>query len=82
MEFGTFTHDGIIFHYDCSGDGKKHVVLQHGLSDYGPCWGDMLLDLSNNGYRVVMMDARGHGRSGKPDDGYDLNTMTGDMIVT
>jgi len=81
MESGTFIHDGVVFHYDCCGEGMKHVVLQHGLSDYGPCWGDMIYDLSKDGYTVVLMDARGHGRSGKPDNGYDLDTMTGDMMA-
>lgn len=81
METGTFSHDGVIFHYDLCGDGKKHIVLQHGLSDYAPCWGDMFTDLCDEGYQVAMMDARGHGRSGKPDNGYNLKTLTGDMIA-
>ena len=81
METGSFTHNGVVFHYECAGEGEKHVVLQHGLSDYGACWGDMISDLSENGYRVALMDARGHGRSGKPDVGYDLNTMTADLMA-
>ena len=81
MESGTFRHDGVVFHYESAGGGKNHIVLQHGLSDYGPCWGDMFTDLSKRGYMVATMDARGHGRSGKPDDGYDLNTMTSDMMA-
>jgi len=81
METETFTHDGVVFHYDCKGEGKKHVMLQHGLSDYAPCWGEMISDLSGFGYRVVMMDARGHGRSGKPDVGYNLDTLTADMMA-
>jgi len=81
METGTFDHNGIVFHYDRIGEGRKHVVLQHGFSDFAPCWGNMPLDLSNGGYQVVMMDARGHGRSGKPASGYNLDTMTKDMMA-
>lgn len=81
MRSGTFTHDGVVFQYDLTGDGEKHVVLQHGLSDYAPCWGRMILDLEKKNYKITMMDARGHGRSGKPDNGYDLDTMTKDMMT-
>jgi N-formylmaleamate deformylase len=81
MNTGTFTHDGIVFHYNYIGEGKKHVVLQHGFSDCADSWGIMPTDLSKNGYKVFMMDARGHGRSGKPDQGYNLTTLTKDMIA-
>jgi pimeloyl-ACP methyl ester carboxylesterase len=81
MKSGTFKHDGVIFHYDIAGEGEKHVMLQHGLSDFALCWGNMISDLSRNSYKIIMMDARGHGRSGKPDYGYNLDTMTGDMVA-
>jgi len=81
MESGAFEHDGVRFHYDISGVGHKNIILQHGLSDFSLCWGNMITDLSNEDYRVLMMDARGHGRSGKPESGYTLNTMTGDLLA-
>ncbi|MCD6356165.1 MAG: alpha/beta hydrolase [Anaerolineaceae bacterium] len=81
MESGNFKHDGVTFHYDIVGEGNKHVVLQHGFSDYALGWGDMPIDLSESGYKVAMMDARGHGRSAKPDNGYDLDTFTADMMA-
>jgi N-formylmaleamate deformylase len=81
MKTGTFTHDEIVFHYNQVGEGKKSVVLQHGFSDFADSWGIMPDDLSKNGYQVFIMDARGHGRSGKPDQGYDLTTLTNDLIA-
>lgn len=35
--------------------------------------------LENAGYRVIAYDRRGFGASDKPDDGYDYNTMAGDV---
>jgi pimeloyl-ACP methyl ester carboxylesterase len=81
MKTGTFTHAGIVFHYDMLGEGNKHVILQHGFSDSADCWGDMPHDLAKSGYHVAMMDARGHGRSGKPDSGYTLDAMTADLAA-
>ena len=80
MKTGNFSHDGIVFHYNQVGEGKKSLVLQHGFSDFAESWGKMPDDLSKNGYQVFMMDSRGHGRSGKPDQGYDLTTLTNDLI--
>ena len=81
MDTGTFVHDGIVFHYDLVGEGEKFVVLQHGFSDTASCWGDMPHDLAKASYHVAMMDARGHGRSGKPDSGYTLDKMTTDLAA-
>ena len=80
MKSGEFKHNGTTLHYEIIGDGEKDVVLQHGFSDFSGCWGPLPGLLAEKGYRVAMMDARGHGRSAKPVDGYDLTTFTSDMM--
>jgi pimeloyl-ACP methyl ester carboxylesterase len=62
--------DGLPLYYDDQGDGRV-VVLLHGFAaDTNVNYVragifDMLLD---EGYRVVVLDARGHGLSSKPTD--------------
>src|SRR5207245_2750993 len=67
-DFESF--DGTSLFYDEQGDGRA-VVLLHGfaadtnINFVRPGIFDRLLDL---GYRVIALDARGHGLSGKPHD--------------
>jgi non-heme chloroperoxidase len=37
--------------------------------------------LGNHGYRVIAHDRRGHGRSGQPWDGNDMDTYADDLFV-
>lgn len=46
------------------GDGPP-VVLAHGITDSGLCWGRLARALESD-YDAVMCDARGHGRSAHP----------------
>jgi pimeloyl-ACP methyl ester carboxylesterase len=80
MEKKTFTHNGLEFTYYQTGSGDLDLFIQHGYSDSALCWGLLPEDLGKN-YRVTLMDARGHGESAKPESGYDLTTMAGDMIA-
>lgn len=80
MEKNTFIHNGLEFAYYQTGSGELDLFIQHGYSDSALCWGHLPDDLGRN-YRVTLMDARGHGDSAKPDSGYDLTTMAGDMIA-
>ena len=46
------------------GSGKPVLVLQHGFSDNGLCWGPVAQALAAD-YDVIMPDARGHGLSAR-----------------
>lgn len=80
MDKKIFLHDGLEFAFYQTGTGKQDILIQHGYSDSALCWGHLPDDLGKY-YRVTFMDARGHGESAKPDSGYDLTTMAGDMIA-
>ncbi len=51
------------------GGDKPSIVLAHGFSDDGLCWASTAERLAET-YDVVMVDARGHGRSDAPEQGY------------
>jgi pimeloyl-ACP methyl ester carboxylesterase len=53
----------------------QSVVLLHGFNFFGEYWGGTADVLSRNGYRVVVIDQIGFGRSSKPIIPYSLNDM-------
>src|SRR5690349_5870171 len=54
------------------------ILLVHGLASNTRIW-DLLAPLLAPGFRLAAIDQRGHGLSDKPDDGYDLPTIAGDL---
>lgn len=61
--------DGVTLHYETYGSGRP-VVLLHSLGFCGDLWSEMgvVSALVESGRSVVVPDARGHGRSGRPYD--------------
>ena len=57
---------------------KPPVVLAHGFSDDGLCWTPVAEALEAD-YDVVMVDARGHGRSDAPEQGYGSAEHANDL---
>jgi N-formylmaleamate deformylase len=66
---GDVTTNGIRMHYTRSGGAKSPLVLAHGFSDDGLCWTPVAEALASD-YDVIMVDARGHGQSDAPAQGY------------
>ena len=62
---GSFDSAGVQIHYSDNGDGEA-VVLVHGLLGNHQQWQPIATALVDAGYRVVAIDARGHGQSDKP----------------
>jgi pimeloyl-ACP methyl ester carboxylesterase len=56
-------------------------LLVHGLASNARMWDGVAERLAGAGHRVVAVDLRGHGRSDKPDDGYDFETITADLVA-
>ena len=56
-------------------------LLVHGLASNARLWDGVARHLANLGHRVVAVDQRGHGRSSKPDDGYDMTTVADDLML-
>ena len=72
--------NGIELNYEVSGpDAATPVVLHHPLSTNLHSW-DPLTAALDDTYRVVRMDARGHGRSEAPIGAYDFGTLKDDVI--
>lgn len=52
----------------------------HGLASNARLWDGVAERLAASGHPVAAVDLRGHGRSDKPDDGYDYGTVVDDLL--
>ncbi|MEX1063008.1 MAG: alpha/beta fold hydrolase, partial [Balneolaceae bacterium] len=53
----------------------RTVLLMHGKNFFGAYWEDTIRLLAQNGYRVVVPDQIGFGKSSKPDVNYSFHQM-------
>ncbi len=63
-----------------AGGAGVPFLLVHGLSSNRRTWDQVAARLHELGHPVASVDLRGHGRSDKPDDGYDFATMGDDLL--
>jgi len=61
-----FDSNGVRIRYFSVGQGEP-ILLIHGWAADAEMWASAIQDLSRN-YRVIALDCRGHGKSGKPTD--------------
>jgi pimeloyl-ACP methyl ester carboxylesterase len=54
-------------------------LLVHGLASNARLWDGVARRLAGAGRKAVAIDLRGHGRSDKPDTGYDFATISEDL---
>jgi non-heme chloroperoxidase len=74
------TKDGTSIYYKDWGAGRP-VVFSHGWPLNADAWDPQMLFLGRNGYRVIAHDRRGHGRSGQPWNGNEMDTYADDLAA-
>ncbi|SOE69522.1 non-heme chloroperoxidase [Burkholderia sp. D7] len=74
------TNDGTEIFYKDWGTGKT-VVFSHGWPLDADAWDAQMLFMVQKGYRVIAHDRRGHGRSGQPAKGNDMDTYADDLAA-
>jgi non-heme chloroperoxidase len=60
------------------GKGRP-VVFSHGYGINGDMWNYQIPDIAAAGYRCVIFDRRGHGRSDRPAVGYEMDVFADDL---
>jgi pimeloyl-ACP methyl ester carboxylesterase len=64
-----------------AGLDRPGIVLVHGLASNSRLWDGVAAELARRGHPVAAVDLRGHGRSEKPDSGYDIATVADDVAL-
>jgi pimeloyl-ACP methyl ester carboxylesterase len=76
-------NQGVRIHYEVEGQGPP-LVLQHGFGSTLYDWYQGgYVDGLNDDYRLILVDARGHGQSDKPHDpsAYAMAELVGDIVA-
>jgi non-heme chloroperoxidase len=74
------TRDGTEIFYKDWGTGQP-VVFSHGWPLQADSWEDQMNFLAGHGFRCIAHDRRGHGRSGQPWTGNDMDTYADDLAA-
>jgi non-heme chloroperoxidase len=72
--------DGTQIYYKDWGSGRP-VVFSHGWPLSSDSWESQMMHAASHGYRAVAHDRRGHGRSGQPWTGNEMNTYADDLAA-
>lgn len=72
--------NGLRLHYTRTAGDKPPLVLAHGVTDDGLCWAPLAEALADE-YDVIMVDARGHGRSEASEAGYGPGQQANDLAA-
>jgi pimeloyl-ACP methyl ester carboxylesterase len=83
MNFATNQDDGVRIAYELIGEGPP-LLLFHGSLTSAALWRALgYVDALRAEYRLILVDARGHGHSDKPAtmDSYAMERLVGDVIA-
>ena len=75
---GYVEHNGARIWYAAYGSGAPVLLLHGGLGNSGN-WGYQVPALVRNGYRAIVIDSRGHGRSTRDARPYTYELMASDV---
>jgi len=79
-ESGYVSHEGAQIWYSSSGTGPAVLFLHGGLGHSGN-WGYQIPALVENGYRTILIDTRGHGRSTRDARPYTYELLAADVLA-
>jgi pimeloyl-ACP methyl ester carboxylesterase len=79
-EQGCVEHDGARIWYAAYGSGSPVILLHGGLGHSGN-WGYQVPALVEHGYRAVLIDSRGHGRSTRDERSFSYELMATDVAA-
>jgi pimeloyl-ACP methyl ester carboxylesterase len=79
-ELGYVANEGARIWYASYGSGSPVILLHGGLGHSGN-WGYQVPVLMQNGFRAILIDSRGHGRSSRDERAYSYELMASDVMA-
>ncbi len=79
-DHGVVDHDGARVWYATYGSGTPVILLHGGLGHSGN-WGYQVPALVDAGYRAVVIDTRGHGRSTRDERPFTYELLASDVLA-
>lgn len=79
-DHGYVDHEGARIWYAMFGAGRSVIMLHGGLGHSGN-WGYQVPRLMSSGYRVVLIDSRGHGHSSRDERPFSYELMASDVVA-
>lgn len=73
-------HAGAQLWYCSYGEGEPVILLHGGLGHSGN-WSKQVESLIDNGYRAILLDSRGHGRSSRDEQAFSYELMASDLLA-
>jgi pimeloyl-ACP methyl ester carboxylesterase len=70
--------NGLDIHYRDWGGAGQNIVMLHGLASNCRIW-DLVAPMLSEKARVVALDQRGHGKTSKPEGGFEFESVTRDL---
>ena len=77
----TMKIGGYNYHVSDQGEGDKVAFLVHGMPDDGSCWKYQAPALLKAGYRVIVPDTLGYGKTDRPASPSGVLAPTASSIV-
>ncbi len=77
---GSIQHESARISYSTYGSGSPVILLHGGLGHSGN-WGYQVPALVESGYRAVLIDSRGHGRSTRDSRPFSYELMSSDVLA-
>ena len=71
--------NGVSIYYEDQGQGPETIVFAHGLLMSSKMF-EKQIEILKEHYRCVALDFRGQGQSEVTKDGYDMDTLTTDVV--
>jgi pimeloyl-ACP methyl ester carboxylesterase len=79
-DLGYVEHEGARIWFATYGSGSPVILLHGGLGHSGN-WGYQVSALVKSGYRAILIDSRGHGRSTRDTRPYSYELMASDVLA-
>jgi pimeloyl-ACP methyl ester carboxylesterase len=81
IEMPCAENEGVRIYYEIEGEGDTSLVLAHGGRGSLKDWRKSgYVDAFKNEFQVILFDARGHGKSDRPDEA-SMSMMSDDVIA-